>query len=79
MTLTQPKLSTPAGIPLSFQILDVPILEGDVQLVRPKVLYQYADPGLETLSPLQKQVLRAGPQNVDRLQHYLVRLRGALG
>lgn len=60
------------------QILAVPILHGEVQLVQPMVFYQYADPWLEDLSPLQKQVLRAGPANVERLQRYLTSLRDAL-
>lgn len=60
------------------QILAVPILHGDVQLVQPMVFYQYADPWLEGLSPLQKQVLRGGPANVERLQRYLTSLRDAL-
>ena len=60
------------------QILAIPVLHGDVQLVQPKVFYQYADPRLEGLSPLQKQVLRAGPANVERLQRYLTSLQDAL-
>ncbi|MCZ6617744.1 MAG: DUF3014 domain-containing protein [Gammaproteobacteria bacterium] len=60
------------------QVLAVPVLQGDVRLVQPKVFYQYADAKLEALSPLQKQVLRAGPINVARLQRYLASLRDAL-
>ena len=60
------------------QILVLPVLQGDVQLLQPKVFYQYADPGLEALSPLQKQVLRTGPINVVRLKHYLARLQDVL-
>jgi len=55
-------------------VLAVPVLEGDVELVRPNVMYRYADPDLESLSPLKKQVLRMGPENVERLQGYLRRL-----
>ncbi len=60
------------------QLLALPLLEGDVELVQPKVLYQYADPELEALSNLQKQVLRMGPKNVERLQTYLVRLKASM-
>ncbi len=60
------------------QLLALPLLEGDVELVQPKVLYQYADPELEALSNLQKQVLRMGPLNVRRLQDYLSRLKPLL-
>jgi hypothetical protein len=60
------------------QILAVPVLEGEVELIQPKVLYEYADPELEGLSALQKQVLRMGPDNVVRLQSYLRDLRDRL-
>jgi hypothetical protein len=58
------------------QVLEVPVLEGDgtVELVQPNVMYQFANPELESLSPLKKQVLRMGPENVQRLQTYLRRL-----
>lgn len=56
------------------EVLAVPILDGEVELIQPNVMYQYADPELESLSPLKKQVLRMGPDNVRRLQSYLRRL-----
>jgi len=59
-------------------LLAVPELEGDVELVQPKVFYEYADPSLEGLKPLQKQALRMGPDNVRRLKAYLTRLRAEL-
>ena len=51
-----------------------PTAGADVELVQPKVLFQYADPRLESLSVLQKQVLRMGPENVRRLKAYADRL-----
>lgn len=60
------------------QVLAVPVLEGDVELVQPKVFYEYADPALEGLTPLQKQVLRMGPENVKRLKTYLTALKAEL-
>ena len=51
-----------------------PTAGADVELVQPKVLFQYADPRLESLSALQKQVLRMGPDNVRRLKAYANRL-----
>lgn len=60
------------------KIAELPALPADVELVQPKVMYKYADPKLEALSPLQKQVLRMGPDNVRRLQAYLRRLQVAL-
>jgi hypothetical protein len=61
------------------ELLAVPVVAGEVPLDRPKVMYTFADPKLERLSPLQKQLLRAGPENVTRVQLYLRRLSAALG
>lgn len=58
--------------------LATPDVEGDVQLVQPKVYYQYADPRLESLKPLQKQLLRMGPQNVARIKSYLAQVKSNL-
>ena len=60
-------------------MLALPILSGDVEVVQPKVFYEYADQNLEALTPLQKLVLRTGPDNVARLQVYLQELKSALG
>lgn len=60
------------------QALATPVVEGEVELVQPKVLFHYADPALEDLGGLQKQVLRMGPRNARRLQAYLTRLRPLL-
>jgi hypothetical protein len=60
------------------QMLAVPVLRGEVELVQPKVLFEYADPALEGLTDVQKQVLRMGPDNVERLQAYLRAMRAGL-
>ncbi len=44
---------------------------GPVELLRPSVMYTYADPALEALPDLDKQLLRIGPQNLSRLRAYL--------
>jgi hypothetical protein len=50
------------------ELLQVPVLEGDIAL-RPKIIsYAYADPKLESLSATQKQFLRMGPRNVQAVQ-----------
>ena len=56
-------------------VLATPVVEGEVELVQPRVLFHYADPALEDLGGLQKQVLRMGPRNIRRLRAYLIRLR----
>lgn len=51
--------------------LATPELEGPVELVQPKVMYQFADPTLEALPPLQKQLIRMGPEHVRVIKEYL--------
>lgn len=49
-----------------------------IELVRPSVAYEFADPQLEALPALDKQLLRIGPANLARLQAYLGELRPLL-
>ena len=64
-----------AGIAAAMnRVLAVPERTGEIELAQPKVLFQYADPRLESLGGLQKQVLRMGPENVRRLKAYFERL-----
>lgn len=60
------------------QALATPVVEGEIELVQPEVIYLYADPKLESLTPLQKQLLRMGPENVKRLQTYLAQVNSHL-
>jgi hypothetical protein len=63
-------------------LLDVPVVDGDVPVrpvVRARLLYEYADPRLESLSPAQKQLLRVGPRNVRIVQAWLREVAEALG
>jgi hypothetical protein len=53
------------------EMLKVPIVEGNVELVPTGIVYGYADERLEGLSSAQKQLLRMGPQNVRRVQEKL--------
>ena len=59
-------------------VLATPLLTEPVALTRPAVYYAFADPTLEALAPLQKQLLRTGAANVASVQAYARRLRGAL-
>ncbi len=59
-------------------MLEAPEIDGPVRLVRPKVLYQFADPQLEALSAGQKVLIRVGPDNASRLKAKLRELRAAL-
>ena len=53
-------------------------IEGPIPLQRKSVMYTYADPGLEKLPPLQKQLLRMGPDNTRLIKQYAAELRAAL-
>ena len=52
------------------QVLSTPMLDQQIVLKRPAVIYEFADPQLEALSGLQKQLLRMGPAAVGRIQEY---------
>ncbi len=56
-------------------LLATPKVQGPVQLLRPHVLYQYADPALEALSAGQKLLIRIGPDNAARIKARLRALR----
>ncbi len=60
------------------EILSAPVVETRIALVKPSVLYQFADKDLEALSPVQKQMLRMGPQNTRIIQNKLRLLIEAL-
>lgn len=59
-------------------ILAAPIIVEPLALSRDSVVYKFADQKLEELMPLQKQLLRAGPENTRRIQQQAKALREAL-
>jgi hypothetical protein len=59
-------------------LLETPEVEGPVKLVRPHVLYEYADPELEELSPGQKLMLRMGNEHAAKLKEKLREFRGRI-
>lgn len=59
-------------------IIATPVISTPIALKRETVAYQFADPALESLSPLQKQLIRMGPDNQRKLQQYLRQIREAL-
>jgi len=61
------------------ELLEVPVVEGEVRLVRQVSSYEFADPRLEGLTDAQKHLLRAGPDNVRRVQAQLRALARELG
>jgi hypothetical protein len=59
-------------------MLEAPAPAGPVKLVRPKVLYQFADPELEGLSAGQKIMVRMGPENAAKVKAKLREIRREL-
>jgi hypothetical protein len=59
-------------------LLATPDVPGPIELVRPKVFYQFADPKLEALPAGQKVLIRMGPQNASVIKAKLQQLRTAI-
>lgn len=59
-------------------LLATPTPQGPVELIQPRVLHEYADPGLERRSMGQRMMLRMGPENANRLKAKLREIRAAL-
>jgi hypothetical protein len=60
------------------RILSTPEIEAPIALERKSVMYRYLDPALEELSPVQKQLLRMGPDNIRRIKQQAAALRAGL-
>lgn len=59
-------------------LLAAPQPSAPIDLVRPNVLYEYADPALEALPAGQKLMIRLGPDNAATIKAKLSELRAAL-
>lgn len=59
-------------------LVAAPVPEGPIVLVRPNVLYEFADPDLETLSSGEKLLLRMGPSNAGTIKRMLGKFRTRL-
>ena len=59
-------------------LLATPVVEGPIRVVRPHVVYKYADPELEALSSGQKALIRIGPANAAIVRQKLIELRAAI-
>ena len=60
------------------QIVNAQPEQGPFQLIKPSVMYLYAEGRIEDMSPVQKQLLRLGPENTARLQAVLPAYRERL-
>jgi hypothetical protein len=59
-------------------LLQAPEASGPLQLVQPKVMFQYADPNLESRSAGQKLLLRMGPANERIIKEKLREFRAEI-
>lgn len=59
-------------------MLATPETPARIKLIRPNVLYQFADTDLEALSAGQKIMIRMGPENATRIRSRLQELRREL-
>lgn len=59
-------------------LLATPEVDGPIELVRPKVLFQFADPALEQRSWGQKTLIRMGQDNTAAVKAKLVQIRGRI-
>jgi hypothetical protein len=60
------------------RVIATPEIEQPIPLTRKSVMYQFADPQLEQLSAVQKQLLRMGPDNLRRIKEQARALRAGL-
>lgn len=60
-------------------LLNTPVVDGPIDVEPRGIVYGYADPKLESLTPAQKQLLRMGPRSVRAIQAKLREIALALG
>lgn len=56
-------------------LLATPIVDGPIELIRPNVMYKFADPELEALSFGQKTLIRLGPDGEQTVKDKLRAIR----
>ncbi len=59
-------------------VLETEDIDNSLQLVKPSVMYLYADSRIEGMSDLQKQMIRIGPQNQEKVKAKLRQILQAL-
>ncbi|MDT8428349.1 MAG: DUF3014 domain-containing protein [Pseudomonadales bacterium] len=59
-------------------VLNARTVEGPYQLVKPSVMYLFAEQDIEDMSPVEKQLIRIGPDNAARLKARLAEYKRRL-
>ncbi len=60
------------------RLISTPIPEGRIEVEKHMLVYRFAEPHLEELTPAQKHLIRLGPENARKVQNKLTFLRSAL-
>ncbi|MBC52367.1 MAG: hypothetical protein CMQ34_00875 [Gammaproteobacteria bacterium] len=60
------------------QVMSADTAAGPFQLIKPSVMYVYAEGRIEDMSPVEKQLLRLGPENTEKLKGRLPAYRERL-
>ncbi|WP_111977984.1 DUF3014 domain-containing protein [Algibacillus agarilyticus] len=58
--------------------LSAPVIKGDIRLIAPSAMYQFSNPDLENLEPIQKLMIRMGPENQKIVREKLMQFKAAL-
>ena len=51
------------------QILETPVIYEPIPLTRDSVTYKFEQPEIESLKPIQKQLIRSGPTNTEKIKN----------
>jgi hypothetical protein len=60
------------------EVLDTPLIRYQIELKAPSAMYLYQDEHLESLSDVQKLLIRMGPENTLKIQNKLKQIKKAL-
>ncbi len=57
------------------RLIVVPVVPDKIELVQSVVVFEFVDPDLEELPEFEKQLIRMGPKNVERLRKFARKLK----
>ena len=60
------------------QIISAPSIKTDIAIVKHEAVYRFLDEDLEALPDLHKQLLRMGPDNIEKIRSFAKNLRASL-
>ena len=60
------------------QIISAPTIKTDIAIVKHEAVYHFLDEDLEALPDLHKQLLRIGPDNMEKIRSFAKNLRASL-